>query len=220
MKILALEFSSSRRSAAVLSSGTGIPPVSPVTAHEIGGRHTRALALVEQALRAAGGEREDVECIAVGLGPGSYAGIRSAIALAQGWQLARGVKLLGISSVECLAAQAQALGWHGRIHIALDAQRGEFYMAGYELSAGERREVEPLHLASLAEVQACATDGAMLFSPDAQRISTTARELLPEAAVLAQLASTREDFVPGEKLEPIYLRESSFVKAPLPRVVL
>jgi len=36
------------------------------------------------ALKQAGLEREAIDCIAVGLGPGSYTGIRSAIALAQG----------------------------------------------------------------------------------------------------------------------------------------
>ena len=77
-------------------------------AAETGGR--RAIGLVEEALRQAGCEREDMETIAVGLGPGSYTGIRGAIALAQGWQLGRGVNVLGISSVECLAAGAE----HGK----------------------------------------------------------------------------------------------------------
>ena len=59
--------------------------------------------------------------IAVGLGPGSYTGIRAAIAVAQGWQLARGIKLLGINSVECLAAQAQAGKIFGRVNVVIDA---------------------------------------------------------------------------------------------------
>ena len=77
MTILAIEFSSETRSAAVLSDGR-------VAGHaaETGGR--RAIGLVEKALQQAGAEREDVEIIAVGLGPGSYTGIRGAIALAQG----------------------------------------------------------------------------------------------------------------------------------------
>jgi tRNA threonylcarbamoyl adenosine modification protein YeaZ len=63
--------------------------------------------LVEEALRQARCEREEIETIAVGLGPGSYTGIRGAIALAQGWQLGRGVNVIGLSSVECLAAGAE-----------------------------------------------------------------------------------------------------------------
>ena len=87
-------------------------------------------------LREAGLEREQIEVIAVGLGPGSYTGIRVAISIAQGWQLARGVKLLGVSSAECLAAQAQAEKIFGRVNVVIDAQRNEFYLAAYEISSG------------------------------------------------------------------------------------
>ena len=45
------------------------------------------------------------------------------------------------------------------------------------------------------------------------------RIVFPRAAVLGQLALHRNNFVPGEKLEPIYLRETTFVKAPPPRIV-
>ena len=68
------------------------------------GRPTPALALIDHALREARLEREQIDRVAVGLGPGSYAGIRIAIALAQGWQLARKVSLLGISSADCIVA--------------------------------------------------------------------------------------------------------------------
>ena len=77
MKILAVEFSSERRSVAVLAEGRVLG-----CAAETGGRTARAFSLIESALREARLEREDIECVAVGLGPGSYAGIRAAIALA------------------------------------------------------------------------------------------------------------------------------------------
>ena len=41
--------------------------------------------------------------------------------------------------------------------------------------------------------------------------------MLPSAAELGRLAARRIDFVPGEKLEPIYLRETTFAKAPPPK---
>ena len=50
---------------------------------------------------------EEIDCLAIGIGPGSYTGIRAAISIAQAWQLARSVNLLSISSVDCLAAAAQ-----------------------------------------------------------------------------------------------------------------
>src|SRR5882724_9207269 len=111
MKILAVEFSSGQRSVAVVEHGRVLG-----SATETATRETHALTLVTRALTEAGLEREAVDCLAIGLGPGSYTGIRAAIALAQGWQLAAGearLKLLGISSAACLAAEAQALGWFG-----------------------------------------------------------------------------------------------------------
>jgi tRNA threonylcarbamoyladenosine biosynthesis protein TsaB len=217
MKILALEFSSPQRSAAVIDATAEARSQAMGEAIETGARSARPLGLVEEALRQARLEREQIECLVVGLGPGSYNGIRAAIALAQGWQLARPVKLLGISSAECLAAQAQAEGIFGRVQVVIDAQRGEFYLAGYELTAESRREVEPLRLVASAEMQARQQAGGILVGPEASDCLPGSRLLFPRAATLGQLACGRGDYVPGEKLEPIYLRETRFVKAPPPR---
>ena len=214
MKILALEFSSAQRSVALVVDGQVRG-----RAQETGTRESRALSLIESALSAAGLERETVDCLAVGLGPGSYGGIRSAIALAQGWQLARGTKTLGISSVESLAAQARMEKIHGEVNILIDAQRNEFYLARYEISASSRREVTPLRLAGREEVLALARAGETILGPDVTSEWSTARLLFPDAATVGQLASQRTDFVPGERLEPIYLRETRFVKAPPPRII-
>jgi tRNA threonylcarbamoyl adenosine modification protein YeaZ len=219
MNILALEFSSPQRSAAVLTERMEAGPLALSEAIETGARTTNALGLIEEALRQAQVEREQVECIAVGLGPGSYNGIRLAIALAQGWQLARPVKLLGISTAECLAAQAQAEGILGQVQIVIDAQRGEFYLAGYEISPEARRETEKLRLASLGEVQARQQTGGILIGPEAAKWFPAGRVLCPRATCLGALARGRTDFVPGEALQPIYLRETAFVKAPPPRIL-
>ena len=219
MKILALDFSSPQRSVAVVREPTAAGPLAVGEIVETGGRSTNALGMVEEALRVAQLDRAQVECLVIGLGPGSYTGIRSAIALAQGWQLARGVRLLGISSAECLAAQAQAEGIFGRVHVVIDAQRNEFYIAGYQQSAEARGEVEPLHLASLADVQARQAAGGMMIGPEVTRWFPGSRVVFPRAATLGQLARGRTDFVSGETMEPIYLRQTQFVKAPPPRIV-
>ena len=221
MKILALEFSSAQRSVAVVQAGGNAlgAPLACSEVIETRPRSTNTLGLVEEALRAAQLDRAQIECLAIGLGPGSYVGIRSAIALAQGWQLARDVKLLGVSSAECLAAQAQAEGICGRVHVVIDAQRGEFYLAGYDLSAEARRELEPLRLATLPEVRACVQAGGALIGPEAASLFAGSRGLFPRAATLGRLAWGRTDFVPGEALVPIYLRQTQFVKAPPPRIV-
>jgi len=236
MKILALEFSSARRGVAVVeavpaaSSRRPDASVAPDGDWKSPAPHGRVLGLaeatgmtpgpfelIESALRAAGGEREQIECIAVGLGPGSYTGVRSAIAIAQGWQLALGVKLLGISSAEVLAATAHAAGLTGRIAVVIDALRGEFYSASYELAPADWREAAPLRLLTREAVEALVTDGELLISPDAKRPPGETRVVLPSAGELGRLACRNNAFQPGEKLEPIYLRETTFVKAPPPK---
>ena len=180
---------------------------------ETGPRTGNTLSMVEEALREAHLEREQIECVAVGLGPGSYNGVRVAIALAQGWQLAGGVKVRGISSVECLAAQAQAEGVLGRLNVVIDAQRNEFYLASYEVNAQSCREIEPLRLATFAEVQKRERSGELLMGPEATKWFPGSRVIFPRAAALGRLAAKRQDSTPGEELKPIYLRETSFVKA-------
>jgi len=214
MKILALEFASAQRSVALVTDGQV-----RARAQETGTQENRPLGMIEAVLGGGAIERENIDCLAVGLGPGSYTGIRTAIALAQGWQLARGTSILGISSVETLAAQAQAEKINGRVNVLIDAQRNEFYLACYEISASGHREVAPLRLAGREEVLALARAGEVLLGPEAMNEWLGSRRLFPDAAMVGQLAAQRTDFVLGERLEPIYLRETCFVKAAPPRII-
>lgn len=186
---------------------------------ETGGRQTNAFRMIEQALSEAAIEREQIDVIAVGLGPGSYTGIRAAISVAQGWQLASEVELLGVSSVEAIAAQAHTEKIRGRIHVVIDAQRGELYRAAFEISPDGWREIEPLNILPLTEAQLRAEQGEMLVGPEVTKWFPDGRIIFPRAAVVAELAARRSDFVPGEGLVPIYLRETNFVKSPPVRVM-
>jgi tRNA threonylcarbamoyladenosine biosynthesis protein TsaB len=217
MTILALEFSSPQRSVAIVCgrAGQAASVVSEVV--ETGAGGTRAFGMIQSALGEAKLERGQIEVLAIGLGPGSYTGIRVALAIAQGWQLASrhgGLKVLGISSAECLAAQAQAESIRGRVNTVVDAQRNEFYLAGYDIAADGWKEIEPLRILPRAEIESQAGGDAVLIGPEASRWFARGRVVYPRAAMLGQLALRRNDFVAGDKLEPIYLRETNFVKAP------
>jgi tRNA threonylcarbamoyladenosine biosynthesis protein TsaB len=214
MTILALEFSSSQRSVAIARGGEVL-----AEAAETGERGTNAFGMIEEVLATAKIKREEIECLAVGLGPGSYTGIRVALSIAQGWQLARGVKLLGIGSVECLVAQTQAEKMFGRVNVVIDAQRGEFYLATYEVSADGTKEVGMLKIVTATEIKACADAGEILLGPEVTRWFPNGRTIFPSAAMLSKLAATRSNFSAGEKLEPVYLRETNFVKAPPARML-
>jgi len=207
MKILAIEFSSNHRSVAVLD---GAQLLAEQTVTE--GRDTAAVALIESALGQAAVGRTEIDCIAVGIGPGSYTGIRAAIALTQGWQLALGVKVLGVDSLEALAKGEQAAGRRGEITLAVDAQRGEFYLAKYELVDVGIRNVEPMHLAKRAEYEVLLAAGQPVIGPGMG-------DNFPAAEHVGRLAAERNYFVEASELSPVYLRQVDFVKAPPPREI-
>jgi tRNA threonylcarbamoyladenosine biosynthesis protein TsaB len=202
MTILALEFSSEQRSVALARVGEVL-----ASAVETGDpRVTKAFGLIEKVLAQAKVARSEIELIAVGLGPGSYTGIRAAIALAQGWQLARGVKLAGVSSVEAVVARAQAEQIFSRVNVVVDAQREEFYLAEWDISAEKREEISGLRIIPAGELRERIRRGEQCLGPAAEKV------LFPDAASVARLAAGQAHLAPGAVLEPIYLRETSFVK--------
>lgn len=215
MKILALEFSSAQRSVAVACGKSHVREIIETSP----GRTMQPFAMIESALEAAQVRKEEIECIAIGIGPGSYTGIRAGIALAQGWQLAQPVKLLGISSVEAIAHQAGSDGLRGPAHVVVDAQRGEFYLGTWQLDHATASERVPLRIVSRDAIQSLTHAGELLVGPEVTKWLPAGRIIQPRAATLAKLAGGRTDFVAGDQLEPIYLRETTFVKAPPPREV-
>ena len=145
---------------------------------------TRLLALVEEALETAGAGWDDVERIAVGVGPGGFTGLRHGIATARALAQARDLPLAGVSSLEALAAgAAEELATGGglcddvpTVLAVIDARRGEVFAAAWR---GAERLLEPVaiapadlaaHLAAgpLAAAQAVG-DGAVRFRKELER---------------------------------------------------
>ena len=200
--ILALEFSSNRRSVAIAEGKDVLVCV------ETDDVKKPPLILIDEALKKTSLSPAAIETIVLGTGPGSYTGIRNTIATAQGWQLARGINLLAIPSAEILAATAAANSQRGEIHFIIDAQRHEFYHTSWQLAEDKQSQTTPLHIIT-------ASDAAELeaFGPDSAGLPSC-EPLFPDAAILAQLAADRTNFQPGETIEPIYLRPIEFIKAP------
>jgi tRNA threonylcarbamoyl adenosine modification protein YeaZ len=200
MKILALEFSTLRRSVALLEDGRVMNEDT-----EEARRGGSPFPLIARVL---GSNQPDL--LAVGLGPGSYTGIRSALAIAQGWNLAHNTPATGVSSVEAIAFNAWRAGERGPIEVLIDAQRTEVYSACYELSDSDATLTREL------QILPAPRGFGKLVGPEATRWDPLGKIEFPTGTAVGILAAKLTGSSP-ELLEPIYLRETSFVKSPAPR---
>jgi len=69
-----------------------------------------------------------LERVVITTGPGAFTGVRVGIAFAKGLRVATGAMLVGVSSLECLAVQAQAAHPGVRTGVVIDARRDEVYV--------------------------------------------------------------------------------------------
>jgi tRNA threonylcarbamoyladenosine biosynthesis protein TsaB len=165
----------------------------------LGERVSRAVTLLEDVdalLRQAGAHTGDIEALAVGIGPGSFTGVRLGLATARGLALTLGIPVAGVSTLDALAAGAP-----GALPV-IDARRREVFVLQREprVLLPAKLEVEPGTV--------CVGSGAVRYRSvlDAAGAEVPPDEderHLPRARFHARLAT---DFGPAEAVEPLYLR--------------
>jgi tRNA threonylcarbamoyladenosine biosynthesis protein TsaB len=130
------------------------------------GHAAQLLPLAHRALEALGATFADVRRIGVGVGPGTFTGLRIGVATARALAQATGAEVAGISTLAALAVEA---GGDRAVLAVLDARRGEAYAAAFR--DGERLlapvAVAPEGLAALADPRhapwLAVGDGAVRF---------------------------------------------------------
>ncbi|MEI6351448.1 MAG: tRNA (adenosine(37)-N6)-threonylcarbamoyltransferase complex dimerization subunit type 1 TsaB [Verrucomicrobiota bacterium] len=147
-----------------------------------------------------------IDQIAVGLGPGSYAGVRIAISAAIGFGIATGAKLLGLASIVALdEGDYISLG---------DARRGSFYFA--EVRGGECL-VGPMLLSAEELCEKLAeSSGLPVYASEILPDFPQVEIRYPSAERLARFAEIGRSVYSREDLEPIYLRDPHITQ-PKPR---
>ena len=174
-------------------------------------RHTtRLLVLIEQALDGHGWG--GVDRIAVGLGPGTFTGLRIGIATARALARARGLPLVGVGTLEALAH-----GHSGPVLAVLDARRGEAFAAAWDARGVLRSPaaaVTPSALESLAQElpsPLAVGDGAIRFRGALERAGA---RVPPDGDPVHRVSAVAHcDLAAGlcprdpAELTPFYLRE-------------
>ncbi len=218
--ILALDASHNRGSVAVCSEDETLSEI----LFDASDTHSATLMpAVDYCLRSAKLSIGDIGLMAVVYGPGSFTGLRIALATVKGLAAARGIGVVAVNSLETIAA---ALPYARFPVLALiDARRGEVYGALYETGSGIPEEVIPCFAAPPGEIPVmigkaaaeplliCGT-GALRYREqlslllDPGSIFAPAKWALPSASVAAILSLrkrvlAKEDLV---TLEPLYIR--------------
>lgn len=97
--------------------------------------NTQLLPRIDELCAKVGVVREEIACVCVGRGPGSFTGVRIALATAKGIASALEVGLVGVSSLDAVAWGAWNAGKRGELLVVADAMRREVYPVSYRLDA-------------------------------------------------------------------------------------
>jgi tRNA threonylcarbamoyladenosine biosynthesis protein TsaB len=131
MKLLAIDTSSDACSVA-LQVGENISEKHVVEPRA----HTRILVpMIDELLRGAGIELAELDALVLGNGPGSFIGMRIGASVAQGICYGAGLKIIPVSSLAAIAAEAIEAHGVDQVLVAQDARMHEVYLGRYQSDA-------------------------------------------------------------------------------------
>lgn len=177
---------------------------------------------IQQLLESTGWRPEQIELVAVAVGPGSFTGLRVGVTTAKTFSYAVGAEVLGINTLEVIAAQAVDAAHGNRIAAAIDAQRGDVYAATFHTTSGLNLDtVEPMAIRQASDWIAGLAKGTFVTGPALEKhlpqlppeTAAASRELwFPQASTVGRLAAAK--YAAGQRddvwrLAPLYLRPSA-----------
>ena len=174
------------------------------------------LPALRECLSRVGARPGEIGLVVVGTGPGSYTGLRVAIAAAKAIAFARGCPIVSLPSAEAIAAQAPP--GEARVAVAIDAKRGEVFASLHErvgaaiVCRAAPRLLPAESLVHLAPGALVVGDGALLHARLLREsgLRVGGEEVArPRAGVLLHLgllAFAERGGEPLASVQPLYLR--------------
>jgi tRNA threonylcarbamoyladenosine biosynthesis protein TsaB len=219
MKLLAIDSSGDACSAALLLDGR-IEQVLETAPRRHG---ELILGMMQQLLDVGGIGLAELDAIAFGRGPGSFTGVRIAVAVAQGAAFGAGLPLVPVSTLAAIAQGQFRRGGQRRLLVALDARMGEVYWGCFEIDRqGLALSCCNERVCSPADVEApagggwigvgpgWAAHGDSLVAQTGIAADVRAGDAICEARDLAVLGAAEFEAgrkVPPELAAPVYLRD-------------
>lgn len=181
-----------------------------------GGANSSATLLpsIQQGLQALGLQFADLDAIVFGRGPGSFTGLRTACAIAQGLALGAGKPLLPVDTLLAVAEEAREQHGLTDVMAVLDARMSEVYHAGYRWAEGLWHATHALGLCAPEALQV--PEGLSVVgnaqAAYAERLApqATHRVALPTATALLRLAPrlmADGHLVDASYALPLYIRD-------------
>lgn len=217
MNLLAIETSGFSGSVAVVSDHS--EPVER-TLSTSGRRHAQTLVSeIDQLLRHRSLVPQQIDVVAVSVGPGSFTGLRVGVVCAKTFAWANDCQLVAVDTLQAIAQRVPDRSVTARV--IMDAQRQECFVNDFSWSdtAGLWTSGQQVKIVPAAEL-AVASKDVLLTGPGVARFQdawksdqSLAEEALrhPDAATVAIVGrklATHEQFASITQLEPVYIRRS------------
>lgn len=205
MRVLAFDTTTSACSVALWRDSETIGAYHDPMVH---GQAEALLPAIEKTMADCSTRYDDLDRIAVTIGPGSFTGVRVGLATARGMGVATGLPVIGVLTTQVMATEA-ADQTDTSIAVAIDARRAEVYMQYFDQTALALSDPQCLLPEAAAKMLAYAPctlvgDGALRMEPYIGPTVMLAKPNVASAEVLARIAAARP--LPDAPPEPAYVR--------------
>ncbi|MCF2565033.1 tRNA (adenosine(37)-N6)-threonylcarbamoyltransferase complex dimerization subunit type 1 TsaB [Streptococcus gallolyticus subsp. gallolyticus] len=207
MKVLAFDTSSKALSVAILD---GKNLLADVTVNIKKNHSITLMPAIDFLMTSVDLQPSDLDRIVVAQGPGSYTGLRVAVATAKTLAYTLNIELVGVSSLYALAAAADL---DGLVVPIMDARRNNVYAGFYKNGQSVKADQ---HMSFTAVLKAVKAEAKVMFVGEVDNFRDQIEEALPQAVILPVLPSAYAIGNYGQSLEPADV--DSFVPNYLKRV--